>query len=163
MAMKRYAFLVLASVLFVSCASMVFMGQEDPNYRVVQRIPGNLTVTAKYESPEYRQEQENKRAKLEMRESGIFGNNYGLLAVRVQSPSAIGANTKNWLFVVKDADGNEICRERGLGTVTGYSKSYNVWWSHNSIIFFEVPVFPLRLMAIDILRERTFEIMIFKK
>jgi hypothetical protein len=150
--------IVLSGVLTLSCASMmahaVGMTQEDLNYRIVPKNAGENRAVAVFYGPEYLKAKEDKKAEIEMRESNYESiPNFGYILIKITGWTADSANSKDWLFIINDANQNEIYRNYGIGSVPkgkiNYIGYYNSSWSNYNVILLEnEPVYPLYLRIV---------------
>jgi hypothetical protein len=157
---KLLAAAAVAIIVFTSCASMMAsstgMYQEDPAYKIVPENSMENRAVATIVGSEYLKKRENKKAEVEKRKPNYESiPNFGYILIKITGWTANTANPKNWLFIISDANNNEIYRSYGIDSVPkvrindigGY---YNSSWSnYNTILLENEPVYPLYLRVVS--------------
>ncbi len=160
---------MLLSLCLTGCASLLGgVLQEDEGYSVtatkINWLGTNPGVS--YKSLAYYNAKEKELAERVLGTYTPQMGKEGLITVRVGAPTLEAAKAQSWTFVVLDAQGCEIIREKGTGGISDYTTpdtGSSSWYSYHILTIPEGSRFPLTLRVVSEVDSGYSEYIISKK
>jgi len=151
-------FFMILMVLFVSCGTMLFVGQKyTVNGTMVEVLENGSKSRVEYNSYGYLLSKLEQERGMQMwsEERYLTAKSClpvgGEIFVHITGPSIGSADTKYWEYVVQTMDGVEVMRKVGEERIPRYTASqYGVtWWNLDIISIKEKISGPFKVYVLD--------------
>jgi hypothetical protein len=122
--------------------------QNDSAYEVIEN---DRTISVAFYGLEYRNSSEEEQSIIEMREPKKLSYSVQI-SIRASAPNIEDANPAEWLFILQDANKQELYRKKGDYKVPSIGDGIwgrRTWAAYHYILLKDEPVYPLHLRLVN--------------